>query len=178
MSTINLAEAADRLVRIGGRSEDEVRGVVGDVVGDRVEPVPVDLETTWRAAHLRALNYDGRTAALSLADCVALALSLTTPGPCSPPPTGHCSAPRRRREPAPFPCPTALGASPRAGADPQRLQRLAGLVLLYRPAATGAPSRHSEIRRRKPNRVPRFGRSHWVAYLPNIRARFGHHVPA
>lgn len=80
MSTINLAESVDRLVRVGGRSMADVHRVVGDVVGDRVEAVALDVDTAWQATDLRARHYHRRTRPLSLPDCVALALTLNTPG--------------------------------------------------------------------------------------------------
>lgn len=80
MSTLNLAEAADRLIRVGRRPAADVRSIIGDVVGDMVEAVPLDMASAWHGAELRARHYHRRTAPLSLADCVALALTLTTPG--------------------------------------------------------------------------------------------------
>lgn len=79
MSTLNLAEAADRLVRVGGGPAGDVQRVLGDVIGEIVEPVPLDMATAWHAAELRARHYHRRKAPLSLADCAALSLTLTTP---------------------------------------------------------------------------------------------------
>jgi len=78
MSAVNLAETADQLVRGRGHPQEAVERVLGDVVGELVEAVALDVATAWRATELRARHYHGRRSPLSLADCAALALTLDT----------------------------------------------------------------------------------------------------
>lgn len=78
MSAVNLAETADQLVRGRGHEQAAVERILGDVVGEVVEAVPMDVATAWRATALRARHYHGRRSPLSLADCTALALALDT----------------------------------------------------------------------------------------------------
>ncbi len=70
MTAVNLAEAVAVLMRFGGITEDELRGLVqplGLLVGPVSEPL------AWRAAALRARHYRGKQSPVSLADCFLVA---------------------------------------------------------------------------------------------------------
>lgn len=72
MSTVNLAEAGQRVLRQSNITTDELREVVQALP---IEFVPYTELHAWRAADLRARYYDRRTSALSLADCCLVAVA-------------------------------------------------------------------------------------------------------
>ncbi|MGH2986491.1 MAG: PIN domain-containing protein [Solirubrobacterales bacterium] len=72
MPAINLAEVVDNLRRRRGLSAARVAEVLGPLLGEVVEVVPVDERIAWRAADLRAAHYRRADLELSLADCVLL----------------------------------------------------------------------------------------------------------
>jgi PIN domain nuclease of toxin-antitoxin system len=76
ISAANLAEVADRLMRIDGRSEVDVRSQVNLLIAGGLEVEPMWLADARLAGSLRARQYDRRSAALSLADCFCLATAI------------------------------------------------------------------------------------------------------
>ncbi len=73
VTTSNLAELYDQLVRRVGISADEVDTHVQPLLGESLAVRDLDQERAARAGLLRAQLYRRRTAELSLADCVLLA---------------------------------------------------------------------------------------------------------
>lgn len=73
ISSVNLLEVLDGLLRRYGWSPAETSARVGLLIGERLRVVPADAEIAWRGALLRARYYDRSACALSLADCVLLA---------------------------------------------------------------------------------------------------------
>lgn len=73
ITAVNLAEVIDQLVRRVRRSQDEVENSLASLVAGGLGVVPADEAIGRLAGGLRARHYDRRTAAISLADCVALA---------------------------------------------------------------------------------------------------------
>jgi PIN domain nuclease of toxin-antitoxin system len=86
MSTVNLAEVVDVMVRVHGGSPIAVVARVEDLASSVIEPVAASLETSTTAGEIRARAYDRRTQRISLADCFVLATAergetvLTTDG--------------------------------------------------------------------------------------------------
>lgn len=72
-SAVNLAEVLDWLIRLGRVDPSAAREALAAVVTAGLEVVPCDKSIGLQAGELRALRYDRRTAAISLADCVAVA---------------------------------------------------------------------------------------------------------
>jgi PIN domain nuclease of toxin-antitoxin system len=87
MSTVNLAEVVDVLIRVHGGSPAAVASQVEAFASSVVEPVTPSLETSTSAGEIRARTYDRSTRRVSLADCFCLATAesggtvLTTDGP-------------------------------------------------------------------------------------------------
>ena len=73
ISAANLAEVIDVLVRLKGRTIDEVNEKVDWLVAGGLEVMPVDDAIGREAGRLHAVWYDRAKRPLSLADCVALA---------------------------------------------------------------------------------------------------------
>lgn len=73
MAAPNLAEAIDRLGRVHGRSEGELRAALVPILGEVLTVVATDELIAWRAAGLRRGHYRRSDSQLSLADCIALA---------------------------------------------------------------------------------------------------------
>jgi PIN domain nuclease of toxin-antitoxin system len=72
MSAVNLAEAAQRQVRLTSVTLAELREVVSLLP---LAIVPHSERHAWRAAELRARHYDRRTSPVSLADCCLVAVA-------------------------------------------------------------------------------------------------------
>ncbi len=70
--TVNLAEAGQRLFRVGGVQREELEHVVGSLP---IDVVPFTRLHAWRAADLRARYYGRRDSAVSLADCCLVAVA-------------------------------------------------------------------------------------------------------
>lgn len=79
-SAVNLAEVADGLVRVGGVSPDAVRQALADLVNAGMRVVAGDQVIALRAGEVRATHYSRRDAAVSLADCFAIATAEATGG--------------------------------------------------------------------------------------------------
>ena len=72
MSTVNLAEAAQRKLRLSSVTLSELREVVSSLP---LAVIPYVEAHAWRAAELRARHYDRRLSAVSLADCCLVAVA-------------------------------------------------------------------------------------------------------
>lgn len=72
ISAVNLAEVVDLLGRRGGLTAGQIRAGVSGLLADTIAVLACEHEHGQRAGELRAAHYHRRTAALSLADCVAL----------------------------------------------------------------------------------------------------------
>ena len=73
ITTVNLFEVADFLLRRAHADEAEARAQLSLVIGDPVRVVPVTQDHAWRGARLRARYYERERCEVSLADCVLLA---------------------------------------------------------------------------------------------------------
>jgi len=73
ITAVNLAETADRMIRLNGANRDELES---DVVGLGVTVAGVDSAAAFDAAALRASHYHRTQRAVSIADCCAAALAL------------------------------------------------------------------------------------------------------
>lgn len=72
MVTLNLAEAVDRLARLGGRFE-RVRELIAPTIEQWVRLIDLDAALAWRAAELRTRHYHRTRTPVSLADCALVA---------------------------------------------------------------------------------------------------------
>ncbi|MEJ7893921.1 MAG: PIN domain-containing protein [Solirubrobacteraceae bacterium] len=72
ISAVNFAEALDRLGRVGGRTQEQLRTAFA-MLDEALTVVAMDRALAWRAAELRRRHYRRRGSELSLADCAALA---------------------------------------------------------------------------------------------------------
>lgn len=68
IASVNLAEVVDRMARLYAA---DVEVDLEALAATQLEVVPLDLALGIRAGDLRGRRYDRRTAAISLADCVA-----------------------------------------------------------------------------------------------------------
>jgi PIN domain nuclease of toxin-antitoxin system len=73
LSSVNLAEVLDKVVRIRGLTFDDVLERLYWLGAGGLETVDGDLEIAGTAGFLRGRHYDPRERAVSLADCFALA---------------------------------------------------------------------------------------------------------
>jgi PIN domain nuclease of toxin-antitoxin system len=76
IAAANLAEVVDRLVRVDGHSDRDVRNRINLVIAGGLEVESMWLTDARRAGSLRARHYDRRSADLSLADCFCLATAI------------------------------------------------------------------------------------------------------
>lgn len=72
MSTVNLAEAAQKKLRLSSVTLPELRQVVGALP---LAVIPYSEGHAWRAAELRERYYHRRRCAVSLADCCLVAVA-------------------------------------------------------------------------------------------------------
>jgi predicted nucleic acid-binding protein len=72
MSTVNLAEAAQRKLRLSTVTLPELRSVVDTLP---LAVIPYTETHAWRAAELRARYYERRASEVSLADCCLVAVA-------------------------------------------------------------------------------------------------------
>ena len=75
ISTVNLAEVVDVLVRRDGFAHAEIRDLLDPLIATDLAVVAADVSTAWAAADVRARHYRRRGSALSMADCFAIATS-------------------------------------------------------------------------------------------------------
>jgi PIN domain nuclease of toxin-antitoxin system len=75
MSSVNLAESLDVLMRVHGIEEEELRARVDSLLLDVIHLDAPSASDAWVAARLRARHYDRSARALSMADCFLLAMS-------------------------------------------------------------------------------------------------------
>jgi len=73
ISSINLAETVDRMLRIFGAARLTLRGDLEEL---DLHVTGVDADLAFAAAELRAVHYHRTRRPVSLADCIAAALSL------------------------------------------------------------------------------------------------------
>jgi PIN domain nuclease of toxin-antitoxin system len=78
MTTLNLAEAVDRLQRRYGLEMEEIRPVIEGLLHKSLDLLSLDAATAWRAGELRAKHYHRSRCPISLADAVLVAS--TPPG--------------------------------------------------------------------------------------------------
>jgi PIN domain nuclease of toxin-antitoxin system len=88
ISAINLVEVIERAIRLDGRDPGEVNDAIDLLIVGGLEVLPFWLPNSRRAAAVRARYYHRTRAALSLADCAAIATAValnadiaTTDGP-------------------------------------------------------------------------------------------------
>lgn len=77
ISAVHLAEVADWLARIGGRSPAAVRDRLDWLMIGGLEVEPVGVRIARLAASLRVQHYDRTEMPLSLADCLCVATAMT-----------------------------------------------------------------------------------------------------
>jgi PIN domain nuclease of toxin-antitoxin system len=73
ITSINYAEALDRLVRAHGVPENAVAAAMAPLLDDGLDEIDVDFRLARSAARLRSNHYHRTRCPLSLADCVCLA---------------------------------------------------------------------------------------------------------
>lgn len=78
ITAVNMAEVIDQLVRAAGRPLQDVESSLASLAAGGMGGVHVDDSIGKLAGVIRAQHYDRRTAAISLADCVALAAASVT----------------------------------------------------------------------------------------------------
>lgn len=78
LTSVNAAEVVDRLVRAYGWHPDVVSGDLTLLRVAGMDTVPVDASAGLLAGELRARHYHRTRCAVSLADCVAAAVALTS----------------------------------------------------------------------------------------------------
>ena len=78
LTSVNAAEVVDRLVRAYGWDPDVVSGDLALLRVAGMETVAVDASAGLLAGELRARHYHRTRCAVSLADCVAAAVALTS----------------------------------------------------------------------------------------------------
>jgi PIN domain nuclease of toxin-antitoxin system len=79
--SVNAAEVIDQLVRVYGRDPDEVHADLVMLAHTGMELAAVSAESGMLAGQLRARHYHRERMAVSLADCVAAAVALSTGRP-------------------------------------------------------------------------------------------------
>ena len=72
ITSVNLAETADRMIRLNGATREELES---DVIGLGITVTGVDATAGFDAATLRASHYHRIRRSVSLADCCAAALA-------------------------------------------------------------------------------------------------------
>jgi PIN domain nuclease of toxin-antitoxin system len=73
ITSVNYAEALDRLVRGHGVPEHAVSAAMAPLLDDGLDEIDVDFRLARSAARLRSTHYHRTRCPLSLADCVCLA---------------------------------------------------------------------------------------------------------
>lgn len=77
ISAVNLAEAIDQLVRVGGRHAEQVNDAIDLLIVGGLEVQPFWLPDSRAVAAVRARLYHRTKAPLSLADCACLATAIS-----------------------------------------------------------------------------------------------------
>lgn len=70
-----VAEVVDKLVRRHGIAAGDLAERLGPLFEESIVVLAVDSQTAWRAGEIRATHYRRSKCALSLADCVLLAVA-------------------------------------------------------------------------------------------------------
>lgn len=73
MTTLNLAEAVDRLQRRYGLESERTRPVIEGLLDEALTLLPLDAVEAWRAGEIRAGHYHRSRCPISLADAVLIA---------------------------------------------------------------------------------------------------------
>jgi predicted nucleic acid-binding protein len=73
ITSVNLFEVVDYLVRRAGWPEEGVRVGLSLLIGETVQVVAVGSDIAWRGASVRAAHYVKGSCEVSLADCILLA---------------------------------------------------------------------------------------------------------
>lgn len=73
LTATNLSEVVDVLMRLEGRSLEQLQATLPTLVGGVVGVIDIDAKIGWRAGELRARHYHRQRSPLSLADCHLLA---------------------------------------------------------------------------------------------------------
>lgn len=73
MTTLNLAEAIDRLKRRYGLGTERTRPVIEGLLGRNLMLLPLEPSQAWRAGEIRAAYYHRSHCPISLADAVLIA---------------------------------------------------------------------------------------------------------
>lgn len=81
LTSVNAAEVVDRLVRAYGWEPDVVSGDLALLRATGMQTISVDASAGLLAGELRARHYHRARCAVSLADCVAVAVALTSSRP-------------------------------------------------------------------------------------------------
>lgn len=81
LTTVNAAEVVDQMIRVWGRSTDDVEGDLALLGHSGLRLHGLDAELALHAGGLRARHYHRRSCAVSLADCVAAATALELRSP-------------------------------------------------------------------------------------------------
>ena len=76
ISSANVAEIVDVLIRGAGQRGDDVLEKIDWLVAGGLRILPLDDETARLTGHLRATYYDRRARPVSLGDCFALATAI------------------------------------------------------------------------------------------------------
>lgn len=77
VSVLNAAESVDRMIRLHGRSAEDVRQDLAVLERAGLRMVPLTDDLAIQAGLLRARHYDRKSCEVSMADCVAVATALS-----------------------------------------------------------------------------------------------------
>lgn len=75
VSSLNLAETVDQLVRVFARPINDVLADLAILERGGLDVIPVDGAIATRAGRIRAQHYGSKTCPISMADCVAAAMA-------------------------------------------------------------------------------------------------------
>ena len=73
VTSVNYAEALDRLIRVRGAGESRARAALDPLIAELMTRLDVTFDMARRAALIRSRHYHRSRSPLSLADCVCLA---------------------------------------------------------------------------------------------------------
>ena len=73
ITTANLVEVYDVCERVHGVPSDAIDAVLGPLLDDALDTIPLDVDLARRAADIRVAHYHARDRDVSLADCALVA---------------------------------------------------------------------------------------------------------
>jgi predicted nucleic acid-binding protein len=73
ITTLNLAEAVDRLKRRYDLAVEQTRPVIEGLLAGALDLIPIESAQAWRAAEIRASHYHRKDCPISMADAVLVA---------------------------------------------------------------------------------------------------------